>query len=733
MSLSFLTPLLLGGAALIAVPVIIHLILRQKPKHLLFPAFRFLQQKHRTTVQKLRLRHFLLLALRIGLILLLCAALARPELSGGPESLGDDSPVAVVLVFDTSPSMEYAHEGKSRLEAAKEQALTTLKDLPGSSQAAVFDTAEPGGQFVGLPDAVKQVQNRRIQAYQRPVTASVEEALRLLTREPPTLPLLMMVFSDRTAASWNAEAVGSVLRRAKERLEEKLPAPLAAYYVDLGVREPRNVAIQGLMLKLENQVTPLEQLPVGGLADESFQIQASVRITGTSVDSELLLYVDGQLKDAKRLKGSAMPGQTSTETVVFKPIPRTAAVMQGDVRLKNNDALESDNVRYWTLSSMPRKVLILADEPKDAQEWRFALESSPLPLTCTVLRPKDVPGNLNPDQHETVCLLNVAQPDSELWELLRRYVADGGGLVVLPGEDSQPDAYGTDAALALMPARLVKKLDVPPPRAWLAPTDYEHPIMDKFKSWEKQALPGRISRYWQIEPLSDSYRSVLPLNYHDAGKLQIAPVLAEKVFNRERIHGRVILYTTAMYLRADWKEGWNNFLDLGGNWLGLALPYLSVRHVLGAREERQNLMVGEEPRFWLPRNAGLTSYQLTGPQNATGEIKDKDTQAVVSDARRPGNSRVAAGDVWTRSFSLNLPPIETNLLTGGPSSADIEALLGSGSYHALADSVDVQKLAFARLGRVPKRELLPYLMIAVLVFLALENLLANRFYEREKG
>src|SRR5262245_4055700 len=127
MNLTFLTPVLLAGCALIAIPIIIHLILKKKPKHLLFPAFRFLQQKHRTTVQKLRLRHLLLLAMRILLFLLLCWALARPELSGGSTELGDDSPIGVVAIFDTSPSMEYEHEGKSRLEAAKEQAATFLE------------------------------------------------------------------------------------------------------------------------------------------------------------------------------------------------------------------------------------------------------------------------------------------------------------------------------------------------------------------------------------------------------------------------------------------------------------------------------------------------------------------------------------------------------------------------------------------------------------------------------
>ena len=52
---------LLGGLALVGVPILIHLVTREKPKHLRFPAFRFLLQKFQTNRRKLRLHHLLLL------------------------------------------------------------------------------------------------------------------------------------------------------------------------------------------------------------------------------------------------------------------------------------------------------------------------------------------------------------------------------------------------------------------------------------------------------------------------------------------------------------------------------------------------------------------------------------------------------------------------------------------------------------------------------------------------
>lgn len=76
--MSFLHPALLAMAALAAVPVILHLIMRPKPKRLMFPALRLIESRRKSNVRRLRLRHIWLLLLRVAIILLLVLALARP-------------------------------------------------------------------------------------------------------------------------------------------------------------------------------------------------------------------------------------------------------------------------------------------------------------------------------------------------------------------------------------------------------------------------------------------------------------------------------------------------------------------------------------------------------------------------------------------------------------------------------------------------------------------------------
>ena len=121
--MTFLNISLLAGTALIAVPIILHLIMRRKPRLFEFPALRFVQKKHDTNQRKLKLRHLLLLLLRIGAISLLAFALARPSVQFGGALGSQEAPVAAALIFDAAPRMEYLRENQTRLQAAREMGL----------------------------------------------------------------------------------------------------------------------------------------------------------------------------------------------------------------------------------------------------------------------------------------------------------------------------------------------------------------------------------------------------------------------------------------------------------------------------------------------------------------------------------------------------------------------------------------------------------------------------------
>lgn len=85
--MSFLNPTLLGGLLLAIIPIAVHLLLRAKPKRLIFPALRLIKQQRRQNVRRLQLRHLWLLLLRIAVIVLIVLAVCRPSLPAANYSL----------------------------------------------------------------------------------------------------------------------------------------------------------------------------------------------------------------------------------------------------------------------------------------------------------------------------------------------------------------------------------------------------------------------------------------------------------------------------------------------------------------------------------------------------------------------------------------------------------------------------------------------------------------------
>lgn len=71
---------LLLGLVLATVPVILHMVMRAKPKRIEFPALRLLKARRTSNSRRMQLRHFLLLLLRALVIAVLVLAIARPSL-----------------------------------------------------------------------------------------------------------------------------------------------------------------------------------------------------------------------------------------------------------------------------------------------------------------------------------------------------------------------------------------------------------------------------------------------------------------------------------------------------------------------------------------------------------------------------------------------------------------------------------------------------------------------------
>jgi len=148
---SVLNPLLLAaGVAAVALPILIHLLVRRRRRPMAWAAMRFVEEAIRRRRRRLWLERWLLLAARCLAVLLVGIALGRPLL--GSAGLFGVDPVTLVLVVDNSiASGARRADGVIALERHRERALALLGSLSAArgDRAALVPMARPAGDGSG--------------------------------------------------------------------------------------------------------------------------------------------------------------------------------------------------------------------------------------------------------------------------------------------------------------------------------------------------------------------------------------------------------------------------------------------------------------------------------------------------------------------------------------------------------------------------------------------------------
>ncbi len=736
--MTFIHGYLLAGLLLAGVPVLLHLILRQKPRSLQFPAFRFLRQRHLINRRKLRLQHLLLLLLRMAVIAALCLALARPRVAAERVAslFSDERPIAAVLIFDTSPSMEYSAAGRTRLEEAKQRARELLDEMDANSQIALLDSAddagEGGSEWMSPALAQTRLDGLRIRPANAALNRQIDRGVRLLEKvgegeDPP--PRFVYLFADRTRACWDV--------RAGPRT---VPEGVRALFVDVGAEKPKDLAIEKV------EIVPPVVAPGGRI-----RIQATVRATGADFDTELLCQLDNdpdseRAPDKQPIQLAAGQGRV----IVFeREAPQQPhggfAEMAYQVTVKHQtaDALPFNNTCFATfLTRQHRKVLTIVadkpprDEPVPWKAWQMAMKVGER-FECDI-RPSAEADKLDDKElrdYAVVCVFQIV-PSTALWQKLERYVRSGGGLVLVPGGEEmrrqipQYNEEGTKAGL--LPGKL-QKIETNPPAhpliRWLnfqvkhsIPAFFDKALRTADPDFGKrQSWPG-VNAFWTVAPAE---KDAVVLAMYEGREHH--PALLERTQGR----GHVILFTTPLDARElDRNRYWHNYWSDSS--FGLVLEDQVCRYLAGESTPPElNYFCGQVPRIPLPPSLAAPPYTLDGPGLAVAETNVKanegDTQLSLPQAAAAGNyavrdakKRIVAG------CSLNVRPQESEL--DRVPTEEIESVLGKDTLLQVGRAVSL-KDALAGM-RPPPLELLPWLMMAVLVVLTVESLLANRFYRR---
>lgn len=143
--------LAIAGLAAVAIPIIIHLLFRQRRRPIEWGAMRFLLEAYRRSRHRMRLEQWLLLAVRCLILALLGLALARPLLSDSALPIGPGSRVVYLIIDNGLASTVTDAAGTTALERHRQAASAIINTLTASDRVALVSAARPIEALVDPP------------------------------------------------------------------------------------------------------------------------------------------------------------------------------------------------------------------------------------------------------------------------------------------------------------------------------------------------------------------------------------------------------------------------------------------------------------------------------------------------------------------------------------------------------------------------------------------------------
>jgi hypothetical protein len=548
MNLAFQNPALAWGLLAAALPVLIHLFFRRRPKPVAFPAIDFVLQARRETRRRLRLRKVLLFLARTALLAAVALAILRPRVRG-PEAVAAAVPVgpsALAIVLDASASMGYQLGGRALFERARADALEALDGLGNDEPATALVCGGPAAPAAPPPTFDKASLRRVLRAAElthghADLTDCVAAAARALSDSGAGLALgkRLLVLTDLTASAWRLDAPPPMVRTPAGPVRPEVTVLDAAR----GAALP-NAAVNAVAAEPDPAVGPRGYRIVATLANHGKEplrdVPLQLRVgTGSQAATALRAFADVPAGGTARkaLSHSFLAGGPAALAVALPP-----------------DALAEDDAAWLTLE-VPREVRALlvngSPSPVKYRDEAFFAEAA-LASPSSPVRPTAVDAEALPRvrfaDYDVVFLLNVRSLAGKAEEL-QAFVEKGGGLFLALGEEVDPDiANGELSRLLPAPLHVVKTAaergapGAAERAARFAEVVWDHPALSVFVGPAREGLEAvRTWKYMLLKP-GESGRggeaaARVLLRYDDG-----APALV--VARRGR--GRVLLYTSTV-------------------------------------------------------------------------------------------------------------------------------------------------------------------------------------------
>jgi aerotolerance regulator-like protein/VWA domain-containing protein len=562
--MNFLAPAFLAGLAAIAVPVIIHLIHRERRVVVEFPSLMFLQRIPYRSVRRQKLRHILLLVLRCAAIALLVAAFARPFFERRRVALSTTGAREVVILLDRSASMAYADRW-ARARAAAKKVVSGLAAGDRATLVLFADDASVASEPMATPDRLDAAIN----------TASLGAEG---TRYAPALKLASQILGASTLPRREVVLITDFQKAGWANHNEiVMPKGTVVTPIDLGGPAP-DVAV--------TQVTTDRDS-----SGERDHVTVAARLINTASAPRTVtatLQIGGRDVDTRRVVVAASGAQQAA----FGSIAVPAGATRASIRI-TPDSLALDDVLNFTIAP-DEAVPVLIVEPSSPRENQSLYISRALAIgdrptfnvdvkRVSALTPRDL------DDRALVILDEVEPPSGEVGARLRALLDAGGGVIIAPGE-GRTETWPAEWRNRL-PATVGQIVDrTGDAGGTLSSVDYSHPIFELFNA--PRSGDFSTARFYRYRALTPQAGASVPARFDDG-----SPAIVERAVGA----GKLVVWASSL------DKNWTN--------LPLQPVFLPFVHQLGKHvgryaDPRASYAAGEV--LDLSRHGELTAPFVSG-------------------------------------------------------------------------------------------------------------------------
>jgi hypothetical protein len=611
---TLLSPLLLWGTLLGAIPIIIHLLNRRRFRRVEWAPMRYLKLTIQRNRRRIQIEELLLLLVRIALPVLLFVFLARPLVNptGLERWLGGGGRTSHVLLVDDSLSMGYASGGPPAFHRARDIAASLLAATRPGDRCTLVTTSAPrvpvfleveGTRREELSGDALSLPQTETHAAWSTVLEGVDGVLESCTY--PTRQLT--IITDLRKAGWDASLSPLVRRWSEQGLRVRV--------VDVGADETANVALEALV--------PLDRTILAG-AESRWEALIRNNSPRVIAGAKAVLRVDDR----------------PTELTLPEIAPRQSAKVPLTVRFPGSgphdvslqipdDELPGDN-QHWAAVPVKDSLLIrLVDGEPSTEPFGSEVDYLAAPLSIGVgdaeaWRVEVVPEEdfLSPrlEPADVLVLANVAAPTHEQAERLGRLVRAGMGLMVFTGAKLDTGLYNDllyRTGDRLLPFPLKGQVDGEIRGLFVEPVR-PSPI-EKLLELKPSALERVTARQiMAVDDGSDPGNVRVLARWNDAAR---SPAVVEKVVG----DGRVLLWTTT----AD---------RAGNDWPVEPSFVLAIREAVRGTARptplTNTVSAGERPRRVVRSSHQVSNVRVT-PPGGSGEPQT--LAAVPLEGRGPGD------------------------------------------------------------------------------------------------